>query len=115
MAKMNYNMLVRDNYPNILERTGKKKCNITTVNEADFLDKLSDKLEETIESFLAEYHDEHDEKAINFLADIADVMDNIVHEFGLTDEAFLRIKEARHAMYGSFDKRILLESIEDVD
>lgn len=115
MAKIDYDMLVRDNYPSILECGGKKKCNVSTINETDFLDRLADKLEDEVGGFLSEYDAENDERALNKLADITEVVSSIIAAFGMTEDAFARLCDARRAMYGAFDSKILLESIEDVD
>ena len=113
MAKIEYNMLVRDNYVALLERSGKKTCETAKINDNDFLNRLADKLEEEVDSFSCEFDAENDEKALGELADIVEVVEHIVSEMGVTDEAFHRIREARNAMYGSFDERTLLVAVTD--
>ena len=116
MAKTTrYDMLVRDGYPEMLERGGKKRCVTSTVDGAELMDRLADKLAEETQNFGTAYDAEDDEKAIGKLADVVEVVYTMLGEYGVSDEAFCRIREARSAMYGTYDRHTLLECIEELD
>lgn len=108
---MEYNMLVRDRYPEILSRNGKKRCIVEQIPEEKFGEKLAEKLDEKTQAFLDAFEKGEDERALNELADIEEVIASIIGEIGISSEAFKRICEARASLYGRFEERKLLKEI----
>lgn len=101
-----YNKLVRDKIPEIIEESGRKQKS-RILDEKEYLEALLDKVIEEIE----EYRETGDEEE---LADVFEVLECIVKlkDYEPMHLDYLRMKkrEAR----GSFNDRILLEEVEEV-
>lgn len=81
---MVYNKLVRDKIPQIIESSG-KKCVTEVLTEVAYLQKLDEKLSEE----LAEYQEN---KSLEELADLLEVMAAVVKARGYTWEELERIR-----------------------
>lgn len=103
MNKITYNKLVRDNVPEIIEKAG-KVCNTRILNDEDYFDCLVNKLSEEMSEFLAAF-------SIEELADIQEVVNAIAKAKGYTLEEFDAIRKKKADKNGGFEKKILLESV----
>lgn len=105
--KMKYNKLVRDRVPELIEESGRKQVS-RTLNEDEYEQALMDKIVEEIEEYRVSNNEEE-------IADIYEVLDCLVKlkDYEPMHIDYLRLikREAR----GSFQKRILLEEVEDKD
>jgi|LGVF01.2.fsa_nt_gb predicted house-cleaning noncanonical NTP pyrophosphatase (MazG superfamily) len=103
--KTTYNKLVRDKIPQLIEESGRKQTS-RKLNDEEYFKALIDKVIEEIK----EYRETDNEEE---LADVFEVLDNIVkfkdYEPMHIDYLKIKRKEAR----GTFDERIFLEEVED--
>jgi len=98
---MQYNKLVRDKIPEIIERNG-DSAKVHTANDSEYLKKLKEKLLEEVKEFSKEETEEE-------LADILEVIEAL-SEFKKFDKTkVLSIKESKATKSGKFAKRIILE------
>lgn len=100
---MIYNKLVRDNIPEIIERSG-KRCTTETLSENDYLRMVDAKLDEE----LAEYHKDQN---IEELADLLEVIQAAAIARGYTLEDLERVRAEKAEKRGGFSKRILLKEV----
>lgn len=103
--KRKYNKLVRDRIPEIIERSGKRAV-WRTLSEDEYLSLLDCKLDEE----LLEYRDGHDPEE---LADLLEVLyaEAVARGFDLSEIERIRLRKKEER--GAFEKRLLLESVED--
>lgn len=95
-----YDKLVRDRIPEIIEGSG-KTCTTRILPQEEYLQKLDEKLCEE----LAEYQES---KSLEELADLLEVMEAVVKARGYTLEQLHAIRDEKRAKRGGFDDRILL-------
>lgn len=106
MAKtVQYDKLIRDKIPQIIEAGG-KRCTVEVLSDAQYLQKLDEKLNEE----LAEYQES---KSLEELADLLEVMDAVVTARGYTWEALAAIREQKREERGGFTKRLRLLGVTD--
>ncbi len=98
-----YNKLVRDRIPEIIEADG-KKCVFETLSQERYISMLDAKLNEE----LAEYQEN---KSLEELADLLEVMDAVVNARGYTWEELISIREKKRSERGGFEKRTLLKDV----
>lgn len=105
MKHIQYNKLVRDRIPEIIESSG-KHCTTEILSETDYLRMLDAKLDEE----LAEYHKDQN---IEELADMLEVIRAcaIARGYSLEDLECVRAKKADKR--GGFEKKILLREVEE--
>ena len=98
-----YNKLVRDKIPEIIEASG-ATCVTETLNDEEYLKMIDAKLDEE----LAEYHKEQN---IEELADLLEVIYAavIAKGYSISDLDIIRAKKA--VMRGKFEKKILLKEV----
>lgn len=97
---MKYNKLVRDKIPEYIRKKG--GVPITRIaDEAEYWQKLKDKLLEEINEFLK---DENTEE----LADVLEVLDAIVDYKGFDRTVIERTKQKKAEERGKFESRIIL-------
>lgn len=101
---MIYNKLVRDRIPEIIEAQGEKP-NIRTLDEAEYLSALEEKLNEEV----CEYHRD---KNCEELADILEVAFALAAVHGCSREELLALCSRKREARGGFEKRIFLISKE---
>lgn len=103
--KLEYNKLVRDNIPKLIEESGRKQTS-RVLNVKEYEEALMDKIVEEIEEYRVSKNEEE-------IADIYEVLDCLVKlkEYEPMHIDYLRLikREAR----GSFHDRILLVEVED--
>lgn len=100
-----YHKLVRDRIPEIIQDSG-KICFHETLNNADYLCLLDEKLNEE----LAEYQKS---KSIEELADLLEVMQAVVKARGWTLEELEQVRADKAAERGGFEKKILLKEVRE--
>lgn len=100
-----YNKLVRDHIPEIIQSTG-KSCTTEVLSSDDYLRMIDAKLDEE----LAEYHKDQN---IEELADLLEVIHAAVIARGYTLEDLERVRVEKATKRGGFEKRILLKSVFD--
>ena len=105
MSTIQYNKLVRDRIPEIIEASG-KRCVCSTLSDEEYLAKLDEKLNEE----LAEYQDS---KSLEELADLLEVMQATVIARGYTLEELEHVRAEKAAKRGGFAKRLLLEEVQE--
>lgn len=105
LSKIVYNKLIRDKIPCIIEAAGKKA--VTHVaDEDEYLEKLHQKLKEEFDEYF-------EKEAIEELMDIQEVLEALVKTKGMSWDKFIEKKSKKQKDRGSFDKRIILESVEE--
>ena len=98
-----YDKLIRDKIPEIIEQSG-KKCIVEVMDNDTYIEYLDQKLNEE----LAEYQQD---KSIEELADHLEVMYAVVTARGYSIEELERIRLEKAEKRGSFEKRLLLKSV----
>lgn len=96
-----YHKLVRDRIPEIIEVSG-MNCTCQTLSDKDCIRLLDEKLNEK----LAEYQES---KSLEELADLLEVMQEVVKARGWTMEELERVRASKVAERGETDNRILLK------
>ena len=104
MSKIVYNKLVRDKIPEIIEADGKKPC-CRVLEKEELLPLLRKKLSEEVNEYLKSGE-------IEELADIAEVLHALSAQSGASWETVEQIRLKKASERGSFEKGILLESVE---
>lgn len=107
MEKM-YQKLVRDNIPEIIRQDGAEP-KTRTLEQAEYLDKLLEKLEEEIIELQAARENKQD--MAKEIGDVYEVLEAIIQAFGLSKEEIIKLQEERRQKRGGFDKKIFLESV----
>lgn len=103
MLQKDYNKLVRDRIPEIIESSG-KSCTTEILSAEDYLCMVDAKLDEE----LAEYHKDQN---IEELADLLEVIRAATIARGYSLEDLERVRAEKAAKRGSFEKRILLKEV----
>lgn len=98
-----YDKLVRDKIPEIIMKSG-KTCLVEVLDNDKYVDLLDKKLFEE----MLEYHQD---KSVEELADIVEVIYAIAKSRGLSVEEFEKIRNKKADERGGFDKKILLKSV----
>ena len=98
-----YNKLVRDKIPEIIEKSG-KQCIIETMDKKTYLEFLDNKLKEE----LAEYQQD---KSIEELADLLEVIYAVASARGYSIEELERIRAEKAEKRGGFKDRIWLKEV----
>ena len=100
-----YDKLIRDKIPEIIEQSG-KKCIIEVMDNDTYIEYLDQKLNEE----LAEYHQD---KSIEELADLLEVIYAVAVARGYSVEDLERIRVEKAEKRGAFEKRLLLKSVSE--
>ena len=100
-----YDELIRDKIPEIIEQSG-KKCIVEVMDNDTYIEYLEQKLNEE----LAEYQQD---KSIEELADLLEVMYAVVVARGYSVEELERIRLEKAEKRGAFEKKLLLKSVSE--
>ena len=100
-----YDKLIRDKIPEIIEQSG-KKCIVEVMDNDTYIEYLDQKLNEE----LAEYQQD---KSIEELADLLEVMYAVVVARGYSVAELERIRLEKSEKRGAFEKRLLLKSVSE--
>lgn len=103
MKKVQYNKLVRDKIPEIIEASG-KSCNTEVLSDDEYLKMLDAKLDEE----LAEYHKDQN---IEELADLIEVIYAAAKARGYSLEDLEKVRAEKASKRGGFEKKILLKEV----
>jgi predicted house-cleaning noncanonical NTP pyrophosphatase (MazG superfamily) len=97
-----YNKLVRDKILKIIKKSGSPYKYHIAKDDAEYLEKLHEKLQEEIQEF-------KETPSVDEFADILEVLEAIAkfHDFHL--DKIKEMKGIKKIMRGSFDNRIILE------
>lgn len=101
--KIQYNKLVRDKIPEIIEASG-KTCSTEVLSDGEYLKMLDAKLDEE----LAEYHKDQN---IEELADLVEVIYATAKARGYTHEELEKVRAEKASKRGGFEKKILLKEV----
>ncbi|WP_138418214.1 nucleoside triphosphate pyrophosphohydrolase [Aquibacillus sediminis] len=104
-----YNKLVRDLIPQIIEKTG-KKFETKILDEQDYLTALGAKLGEEVEEYFAA---DNAEDRLEELADVLEVVHALAHKDGTTMEEVEKVRQQKAEKRGGFKDKILLVEVED--
>ena len=102
---MEYNKLVRDKIPEIIEKDG-KTCKTRILTDSEYFHALNAKLREEVREY-------SESGEIVELADIEEVLRAILAVKGISYEDFERVRKVKADWRGSFGKKIFLESVEE--
>ena len=102
---MLYCKLVRDNIPQIIEKSGKSAL-IDTLSDKEYEIFLERKLDEEVNEY-------HDSKNVEELADILEVVIALAKTKGYDFSKLVDLQTQKAAKKGSFDKKILLISVSE--
>jgi len=105
MSKKVYNKLVRDKIPEIIEAEG-KTAKIKILNNQEYLEELIKKLGEEYEEF-------KQDRNVEELADIQEVLLAIADALDIDPGDLASTMANKAVEKGQFKKRIYLESVED--
>ena len=103
MSVIEYNKLVRDKIPQIIEEDN-KKCSVRILDDEEYLKMVDAKLDEE----LAEYHKDQN---MEELADLLEVLYAAVKARGYSIEDLERIRKEKADKRGAFDEKIFLETV----
>ena len=103
MKTVKYHKLVRDRIPEIIEQAG-QACAWSVLPDGEYLEMLDEKLNEE----LAEYQED---KSMEELADLLEVMRTVALARGSSLEEIEEIRRRKAEQRGGFEKKILLEEV----
>ena len=98
-----YNKIVRDNIPTIIENSG-SKCEIEIVSDEETLLYLYTKLTEEVNEFL-------ESKDIHEMADIIEVLYAICDKMKITRAMLETIRQQKERENGGFENNIILKKV----
>ncbi len=103
MKTIKYHKLVRDKIPELIEKEGKQSiCSI--LSDEEYLEFLDRKLSEELEEY-------QEDKSMEELADLLEVMMAVAKARGSSIEKIERIRQQKADKRGGFEKKILLEEV----
>lgn len=100
-----YNKLVRDRIPEIIEKNGEEPV-IHTTDKDEYATRLLEKLDEEVDEY-------RESREIEELADILEVVHAIRKERGVTVEQLQEIRERKAEQRGQFDDGVVLDRVEE--
>lgn len=104
-----YNKLVRDNIPQVIEKTN-KQFSTRVLSKEEYMLEVKKKMNEELE----EYQEAAtNEEAVEELADILELIHAAAKIHGATIEQLEEIRRAKAEKRGGFEKRIFLIEVED--
>mgnify|MGYP001615488739 CR=1 FL=1 len=98
---MKYDKLVRDNIPEYIKSKG-EDVTFHVANDAEYWNKLKEKLAEEIQEF-------SESESIEEIADIIEVLDAIQEYKNFDPHEIQKVKEEKAIQRGKFTKRIILD------
>lgn len=102
---MLYCKLVRDNIPEIIEKSGKRAL-VDTLSDEEYEIFLERKLDEEVNEY-------HDSKNVEELADILEVVIALAKTKGYDFSKLVDLQVQKAAKRGGFEKKILLISVSE--
>ncbi|WP_163536365.1 nucleoside triphosphate pyrophosphohydrolase [Gracilibacillus sp. YIM 98692] len=104
-----YNKLVRDLVPQIIEKSG-KNYETKILDDEDYITALGAKLGEEVEEYFAA---ENDQDRLEELADVLEVIHTLAYKDGTTMEEVEKIRQQKAEKRGGFKDKIFLVEVED--
>lgn len=104
-----YNKLVRDNIPQVIEKTN-KQFSTRILSKEEYMREVKKKMKEELEEY---QQATTNEEAVEELADILELMHAVVKIHGATIEQLEEVRRAKAEKRGGFEKRIFLIEVED--
>lgn len=104
---MRYNKLVRDKIPEIIAEDG-VRASFRVLDESEMLTYLERKLDEEVREF-------HYSKNIEELADIYEVLKELIALCGYSPSAFIHLCNLKIEKRGGFSKRLCLLEVKEGD
>ncbi len=98
-----HNKLVRDKIPEII-RTSGNQCEVSTLNDAEYIEALCQKLVEEAQEAATAAPD----KLAEELADVMEVIDALFAATGIEPEKVREIQKEKRSQRGGFDNKIKL-------
>lgn len=98
-----YDKLVRDRIPEIIEGSG-KKCDVEVVSDEVALEYLYMKLEEETKELL-------EDKNLEEIADVMEVLFAIANKYGYSEEDVIRKKNDKKNSRGGFEDNLVLKNV----
>ena len=98
-----YNKLVRDKIPEIIKASG-KECEIEIAPKEERYGLLENKLQEEVGEFL-------EDKNLEELADIMEVLFGLAHVLGYSEEDLLKMRDKKREERGGFKEGIVLKAV----
>ena len=98
-----YNKLVRDKIPEIIRADG-KQCEIRVAEGKEKYELLEKKLMEEVNEFL-------EDKNLEELADVMEVLFGLAREIGYSEEDLIRKREEKRRERGGFEDGIVLVKV----
>lgn len=98
-----YNKLVRDLIPEVIKKSG-KECEIEVAQVQKRSELLEAKLMEEVNEYL-------EDKNLEELADIMEVLFGLAHNLGYTEEDLLNKREEKLEERGGFKEGIVLKNV----
>ena len=103
MKTIKHQKLVRDRIPEIIEKQG-KQCSCSVLSDEAYLEHLDRKLSEELGEYL-------EDKSMEELADLLEVMTAVAKARGSSIEEVESIRKRKAAERGGFEKKLLLEEV----
>ena len=100
---MEYDKLIRDRIPEIIEKSG-RTCETEILSDEEYIRYLNLKLREETEEYLKSFETEE-------LADLEEVLRAILDAKGISYEEFDRIRNEKADKRGAFRKKLLLKRV----
>ncbi len=100
---MNYDKLVRDKIPQIIEDTG-KDYTIHTADDEEYVSKLYAKVLEELDEF-------KENPSAEEMADIFEVLEGLINFYELDREEIESVRKAKREKRGGFEDRVILETV----
>ena len=98
-----YDKLVRDLIPEIINNTG-KKCDFEIVHNNELTDRLEEKLKEEVNEYI-------EDKNIEELADIMEVLFGLAENLGYTEEELINTRNEKLKERGGFKNGLVLKRV----
>ena len=96
-----YDKLVRDKIPEVIETSG-KKCDIEVLSDEQYLEYLNKKIKEEVNEYL-------ESGEVEELADLEEVLRAILAVKNVSYDEFEKIRISKVEKRGAFEKKILLK------
>lgn len=100
-----YDKIVRDRIPEIIEASG-RKAEYETVDTEKAITGLEAKLGEELSEYLADH-------SLEEMADLLEVMRGILHHRGISWDELEAVRQKKYALRGGFEKGIRLLGVEE--
>lgn len=100
MGVIQFNKLVRDYIPEIIEKNG-QTAHVAVLEDEEYEKALEEKLKEEVNEYISD-------NSVEELADILEVLDAILQFRNITWEDVMDAKKKKKEQRGGFDKRLFL-------